>query len=53
MEKTGFCDVRCQAGLFFGVFLGFNFLGESATLCECAANFSNVHAFECVCVCRK
>ena len=39
MEKTGFCDVGCGAGLtFLGVFLDSNFFGESAAECEYAAN---------------
>ena len=42
MEKTGFCDVGCGAGLFLGVFLDSNFFGESAAECEYAANFTDL-----------
>ena len=38
MEKTGFCDVGCGAGLFGFVFGLLTFFGESAAECEYAAN---------------
>ena len=40
MEKTGFCDVGCGAGLqlFWGCFWTLTFFGESAAECEYAAN---------------
>ena len=44
VEKTDFCDVGCQAGLFFGVFL--DFFGDSAAECEYAANFTDVTSLQ-------
>ena len=40
MEKTGFCDVGCGAGLklFWGCFWTLTFFGKSAAECEYAAN---------------
>ena len=42
MEKTGFCDVFCRAGLFWGCFWTLTFIGESAVECEYFANFTDV-----------
>ena len=41
MEKTGFCDVGCQAVLCN--FFGSVFFGESAAECKYGANFTDVH----------
>ena len=42
VEKTGFCDVGCRAGLTFWGCFWTNFSDESAGECEYAANFIHV-----------
>ena len=48
VEKNGFCDVGCGAGLFNfflgggGCFWTLTFFGESYAECEHAANFTDV-----------